>query len=177
MSFTTPHNVTSSTPQSPSVWQKAVHGWAMFGGVILLAVVLVNFCSAVLATIWRPIPGDLELTEMGVAIAAFAFLPYCQLTTANVSADIFTARASPKMVAVLRLAADFVALAFALILLWRMSYGMLDQFAYGYTTSILRLPHWFAFVPILASLLLLALSALMTLRKNLADLWTISAND
>jgi TRAP-type C4-dicarboxylate transport system permease small subunit len=147
-----------------------IHGWAMFGGLMLICVVLINFFSAVGAAIWQPIPGDLELTEMGVAVAVFAFLPYCQLTAANVSADIFTLHASEKTVAVLRALGNFVALLFAVILLWRMSYGAINQYTYSYSTSILRLPHWLAFLPILVSLILLTLSALMTLRQNLQTL-------
>jgi len=147
-----------------------VQFWALFGGAVLIGVVLVNFISAIGSAVLQPIPGDLELTEMGVAIAVFAFLPYCQMTAANVSADIFTSRASPKMVAAWRAVADVVALLFSTILLWRMSLGMLDQYVYGYTTSILRLPHWFAYVPILLSLLLLASSSLVSLTKDAREL-------
>jgi len=40
--------------------------------------------------------------------------------------------------------------------------GMIDQKAYGYTTAILQFPHWIAFLPILASLVLLAIASLIT---------------
>ncbi len=149
---------------------RLVTAWAVAGGLVLLALVLVNVVSvagaALLAT---PFPGDVELTEMGVAVAAFAFLPYCQLVGANVVADIFTARASPRTRARLAVLGDLAALGFALLLLWRMSLGMLDQRAYGYTTAILQIPVWWAFVPILVSLALLAVAALLTLRDHLAD--------
>ena len=52
------------------------------------------------AVFGRPFPGDFELTEMGVAVAAFSFLPYCQLTGANVTADIFTSGASRAWIAI-----------------------------------------------------------------------------
>lgn len=177
MKLTSSQNLPSSERRARPVLKKAIQGWAMFGGLVLLAVVLINFFSAIGSAILQPIPGDLELTEMGVAIAAFAFLPFCQLTAANVSADIFTARASPKVIAMLRIVADLVAMVFALILLWRMSYGMLDQFTYGYTTSILRLPHWIAFVPILVSLALLVLAALMSFLKHLSAFRMFASND
>ena len=47
--------------------------------------------------------------------------------------------------------------------------GMLDQKAYGYTTAILQFPHWIAFIPILVSLLLLALAAAVTLIYGVDD--------
>ena len=140
-----------------------IHGWAIVGGLVLLAVVLVNVASVIGSIFWRPFPGDFELTEMGVAVAAFAFLPFCQLTAANVTADIFTARASHRWISGFKLAAALVALGFALLLAWRMYYGMLDQRTYGYTTAILQIPIWWAFVPILFSLVLLAVAALVTL--------------
>lgn len=144
---------------------RAIEGWAMAGGLLLLAVVAVNVASVIGGVVWRPFPGDFELTEMGVAVAAFAFLPWCQLHDANVTADIFTSRASRRWVARFRLAASAVALVFALLLLWRMSLGMEDQRTYGYTTTILQIPIWWAFVPALVSLALLAVAAVLTLTE------------
>ncbi len=143
-----------------------IHGWALFGGLVLCAVVAINVVSVLGGIFWQPFPGDFELTELGVAIAAFAFLPFCQLTDANVTADIFTARASHRWVAAFRLAGSLVALGFAVILLWRMYLGMGDQRDYGYTTAILQLPIWWAFVPMLISLVLLAVAALVTLLQS-----------
>ncbi len=142
--------------------------WAVLGGLVLLALVLVNVASVVGAALFAtPLPGDVELTEMGVAVAAFSFLPYCQLVGAHVVADVFTAGLGPRAKARLAVLGDAIALLFALVLLWRMSLGMLDQRAYGYTTAILGIPVWWAFVPVLASLLLLALAALERLVHHL----------
>ncbi len=156
--------------QPPPRWMRAaealIQGWALLGGLVLCAVVAVNVVSVVGAIVWKPFPGDFELTEIGVAVAAFAFLPFCQLTDANVTADIFTARASHRWISVFKLAASLVALSFALILLWRMFAGMGDQRAYGYTTAILQVPIWWGFVPILISLALLVLASLLTLLRS-----------
>lgn len=140
--------------------------WALIGGVVLLAVVAMNVASVIGGVVWKPFPGDFEMTQVGVVVAAFAFLPWCQLTRANVSADIFTMRASPAWIARLRLAASVVALLFAALLFWRMSEGMADQRQYGYTTTILQFPVWLAFLPILVSLALLALASLVTLIED-----------
>jgi TRAP-type C4-dicarboxylate transport system permease small subunit len=143
---------------------RAVEIWALAGGAALLGVVLLNVASvAGSALAAMPVRGDFELTEMGVCVAAFAFLPYCQLAGANVTADIFTEGAGPRWRAAFAAAGSGVALAFSLLLLWRMWAGMTDQREYGYTTTILQLPHWMAFVPILISLALLAVAAAMTL--------------
>jgi len=144
--------------------------WALLGGLTLLAVVAVNMISIVGSVFGKPFPGDFELTEMGVAVAVFAFLPYCQLVGANVSADIFTSNASRRTVAFFTLLGSLVALGFASLLIWRMYFGMLDQKDYDYTTTILQIPHWMAFVPILLSLALLAIAALVTLLRDLSVL-------
>lgn len=149
-------------------WVRAVHflisGWAIVGGFLLLAVVGINvfsvFGGAVLGT---PFPGDFELTEIGVCVAVFCFLPYCQLTGSNVSADLFTAGASQRMLSVFAFIGSLTALLFSGLLLWRMYAGMLDQKNYDYTTAILQFPHWMAFVPILFSLALLVVASFMTL--------------
>ena len=144
--------------------------WALLGGCVLLALVLMNVGSVVAsALISTPFPGDFEMTQVGVAVAAFAFLPYCQMTGANVTADIFTSGVSKRWEAIFALAASLLALGFALLLAWRMWHGMLDQRAYDYTTTILQFPHWVAFIPILISLMLLAVAALMTLSKAAGD--------
>ncbi|WP_246209740.1 TRAP transporter small permease [Pikeienuella piscinae] len=143
--------------------ERLIHAWALLGGALLLLVVLMNVVSVVGAAIWVPFPGDFEMTEVGVAVAAFAFLPYCQLTDSNVTADIFTAGASRRWIARFRLLASVVALLFGALLLWRMFAGMESQREYGYTTTILQLPIWLAFIPILISLALLVAAALISI--------------
>ena len=144
--------------------------WALLGGCVLLTLVLMNVGSVVAsALISTPFPGDFEMTQVGVAVAAFSFLPYCQLTGANVTADIFTSGVSRRWEAIFALVASLLALGFALLLAWRMWAGMLDQRAYDYTTTILQFPHWVAFIPILISLALLAVAAVMTLSDAARD--------
>ncbi len=129
-----------------------------------MIVVVINVVSNVGSAAWgKPFAGDFELTEIGVAVAAFCFLPYCQLTGSNVSADIFTAKASAQMITVMAFFGNLTAFVFSLLLLWRMYYGLLDQKSYDYTTTILQFPHWIAFIPILISLVLLAVAAFLNL--------------
>jgi len=97
----------------------------------------------------------------------FMFLPYCQLTGANVTADIFTARAGPRTVALLEVVSALIALGFSALLLWRMYLGMLDYREYVETTTILHVPIWYAYVPALMSLVLMALASLRSVRNTL----------
>ena len=130
----------------------------------MLAVVLVNAYSIVADIFFaKPFPGDFELTEMGIAIATFCFLPYCQITASNVSADLFTANASKAAVAVMGVIASLVALGFSSFLLWRMSAGLFDYREYEEITGILSIPIWYGFVPAILSLCLLVVASFMSL--------------
>lgn len=154
-------------PEGDGAVATAVVAWALLGGLLLLSVVVMNVASVLGTLVGWPVPGDFEMTEMGVAVAAFAFLPYCQLTRANVTADIFTQKAGPRTLAFLSLLGSAIALLFALLMLWRMYDGMLDQKEYSYETSILQIPVWLAYIPILVSLALLAVAALCTLTQDI----------
>ncbi|MES0828399.1 TRAP transporter small permease [Ruegeria sp. SCP11] len=148
-----------------------ITGWALIGGLVLVAVVLVNAWSILAGAIFgKPFPGDFELTEMGAAIAAFCFLPYCQLVGANVSADIFTMRAGPRSVALMSLFAALIAVLFSALLIWRMGAGLQDYREYEEFTGILEIPIWWAFVPALISLALLFVASLITLKDALQKL-------
>ena len=154
-----------------SLARHVIIGWALFGGIALIAVVLVNAWSILAgALINRPFPGDFELTEMGTAIAAFCFLPYCQLIGANVSADIFTVRAGPRTVAAMSIFAGLIAILFASILLWRMGAGLQDYRKYEEFTGILEIPIWWAFVPTMVSLVLLLTASIITFVEALGQL-------
>lgn len=149
---------------------RLITGWALLGGLVLLAVVLMNTYSIIGNQFGHPFPGAYEMTEVGIAVAAFSFLPYCQLTGSNVTADIFTARASPRAIAIFSLFASVVAFGFSLLLLWRMYAGMWDKYNYGDISAILAFPYWIAYLPCLVSLALLALAALITLRDAMRDI-------
>ena len=142
----------------------------MLGGVLLLAIALMNTWSVIsLSALGFPVPGDFEMVQMGVAIAAFSFLPYCQLTGANVTADIFTSRASRRWIALFTLLAALMAALFSVLLIWRMSDGLASYIEYREVTTILNIPLWLAFPPILVSLALLILASLITLVEAIRD--------
>lgn len=147
--------------------RRVIEGWALLGGAVLLGIALLTAWSAATGfVLGKPLPGDFELTEILVAVAVFSFLPYCQLADANVTADLFTAGAGPRTVAALGLLAALLALAISVLLTWRTWAGMLDYRQFVETTAILKIPIWVAYVPALASLVLLVLACVIVLVKN-----------
>ncbi|MBO6901223.1 MAG: TRAP transporter small permease subunit [Rhizobiaceae bacterium] len=149
--------------------RKATGWWALVGGLVILGVVAVNVYSVALIILFdRPFPGVHEIVQVGVAIGMFMFLPYCQITGANVTADIFTANLGRRALARLAALGALFALLLAVLLLWRMFFGLQDLQTYRETTAIHQVPLWYAYVPILISLLLMAVSALLNLLETRA---------
>ena len=141
------------------VLRSVVTIWALAGGAVLLGVVAINVASVVLGMAGRSFPGDFELTQLGTAVAVFAFLPYCQWSGSNVTAGIFTSGAGRRTRANLQTAAQGVALIVASVLLWRLALGLADQKSYGATTAILQVPIWWAYAAGVVSLGLLCVTA------------------
>lgn len=155
---------------------RLIEVWALFGGIVILAVVAIQSISVVTGAFGHPLPGDFELTELGVAVGAFAFLPYCQLTGANVTADIFTSGLGRRWQAVLVFFSAIIALVFSVVMAWRTWIGAQDQFSYDYQTAILQIPIGYAFVPIVISLILVAVAAVVTLAESYQDIAHPSRN-
>ncbi|MCC2097036.1 MAG: TRAP transporter small permease [Hyphomicrobiales bacterium] len=150
--------------------RKIIEWWALLGGVLLLGVVLVTAWSLFRDILWaKPVTGENEIVQVGIAVAVFSFLPYCQMTGANISADIFTARTGARVIALLTLLGSLVALVFACILVWRTWAGLLDYREYLETTPIMQFPIWMAFVPILISIVLLVLASALSVHEAIDD--------
>ncbi len=154
------------------VLERVAQGFALAGGVMLLAVTALTVTSVVGRSVFnRPVLGDFELVEIGVAVAVFAFLPYCQLCRGNVVVDFFAQRAGARARA--RAWADAAhSLIYALIaalFAWRLALGGVELRAWGETSMILGVPIWWGFVPMAASMAVLAVVCLSTLLRSLGE--------
>src|SRR6188768_417426 len=113
----------------------AIRYWALAGGVILLALVVITAASAVSnLVIGKPFTGEYELAKHLVGIAIFTFLPYCQLAGANVTVDIFTEGMGTRAKSAMAVVSSLIAAVFALVLLRQMSLGFGDYWRYGEVT-------------------------------------------
>lgn len=140
-----------------------IRWWAILGGLLVSALALLTTYSAAAKLFFdAPFAADYELAKHFVAIAIFMFLPYCQLVGANVSVDIFTESMSAGKKAAMAVFSALFATGFAILLLRQMSFGFQSYLKYPETTPVLHLPLWTAFPPILVSLALLLIAALLT---------------
>jgi len=126
----------------------------------LIGAALVTLASVVKrALIGAPIQGDIELVELSIAVAAFSFLPYCQVCGGHVVADLFTARAPARLRAMLDTVSAVVFALIALVMAVSLASGGLAQAHAGEESMVLRIPAWWGYGPAAVSMLLLALAA------------------
>jgi TRAP-type C4-dicarboxylate transport system permease small subunit len=147
--------------------------WAVAGGVLLLAIVLVTTANAAsfaadrLARAWggtvAGLPGYEEFVRLAISGAALMFFPHAQARRAHVAVDIFVGL----LPAWLRLALDrlwlLATIAIALFLGWWMWFGMARARADALVTGVLGWPYWPFYLPGIASLILWAAVAAVQL--------------
>jgi TRAP-type C4-dicarboxylate transport system permease small subunit len=150
----------------PALLEKLAAWWAILGGLVLLAIVLVtatNVGAFGLDKIARlfggtvsGLPGYEDFVRLAISGAALMLFPYCQLKRGHVAVDLFV-NMTPRPV---RRALDAVSLiamaALALFLAYWMVLGLLETRADGALSRVLGWPEWPFYLPGIASLLLWA---------------------
>ena len=154
--------------------------WALLGGLTLVALMVVESLSVTarvlstttLGTMFKikGLAGDTELVEVGCAAAISAFLAHCQLMRANVFVDFFTAWLPQRVRSFLDLAANVLFMALAAALAWQTGKHALEKFAYGDTTTALRIPEAIPYTVMTISLALLVLATLYTVARSAAEI-------
>jgi TRAP-type C4-dicarboxylate transport system permease small subunit len=122
---------------------------AIAGGCVLLAATLITVISiigrALIPLGLRPVPGDFEMMNSAVLFAVFAFLPWCHLERGHAVVTIVTDSLPVRFGAFAEFVWDLVMLIAATFLAWRLWAGLLDKYANGEATFILRLPLWVSY--------------------------------
>jgi TRAP-type C4-dicarboxylate transport system permease small subunit len=136
--------------------------FAWLGGLIALAVAVMTVVSVVQrALTTKPIQGDIEMVQMGIAISISLCLAWCQLRGANIIVDFFTQRILPARSRMLDgIGCVLIAVMYGL-LAWRTSIGAFAVRAAGETTMTIELPMWWAYASLAPGLALAALIALV----------------
>lgn len=174
----------------------AARAAAYAGGLLLAGLALMTVASILGRRFsgWGlgAIPGDYELVAHGVALAVFAFLPWCHLARGHVTVDLVIDLLPPRARAAFGLLADaLVALAAGIILaqLWR---GFGEKLPYGSdglraalgmgarpffpeTTYELEIPLWIPYGLAVLLAALFAATALYTVWRSLN--WTIRGRE
>ena len=165
---------------------------AYAGGLLIAGLALMTVASILgrrlSALGLGPISGDYELVANGVALAVFAFLPWCQVERGHVSVDLVADVLPTRVKAALGLVADALVSIAALVILVQLWRGFGEKFPHGSealrgalgmgprpffpeTTYELEIPVWIPYAAAVALAALFALASLYTVWRALN--WTL----
>lgn len=140
--------------------EKLAAAFALLGGVCALLVAGMTLWSVVGRSLFAaPVRGDVELSQIGIALAVALCLPWCQLRRGNIIVDFFTQAAPARVNGALdRFGALLLAVMLGL-LAWRTGVGARGVDEAGEQTMILGLPMWWAYAILAPGLALTAVIA------------------
>ncbi len=126
-------------------------GLALAGGTVLVALIALTCVSIAGRALVPldigigPIRGIYDMTEIGMAAAVFAFLPWAQLRELHARVDLAQRTIPVRMNLALDLLFNIAMALVAAVGTWRLYLGMLDKLSYGETTLIAQIPVWHGF--------------------------------
>lgn len=148
---------------------QAVSMWAILGGIILLAIMVVTTLNAGAFAIDRiaryfgntfaALPGYEDFVRLAVSSAALMFFPYCQYKRGHVVVDLFVTRFSPNLNRALDLFSLFSTTALALFLAYWMMQGMIETYHDNALSRVLGWHEWPFYLPGVISLILWAMTS------------------
>lgn len=140
---------------------------AYAGGAIFILLIGMSLVSIVGRKLFSmPVPGDLEIMQMGAAVAAAMFFPYCQMNDAHVRVDFFTTWLPARVRAGLDCIAALLLGGVMLLLAWRTSVAAIASHESGDASHMLALPQWLPETLIVPSLILFGLAGLYIARRR-----------
>jgi TRAP-type C4-dicarboxylate transport system permease small subunit len=150
-------------PRGP--WERRLHGltraFAVAGGMGFIALVLMSLVSIIGRKIAAaPIPGDIEIMQMGGAVAAAAMLPFCEMERHHLRVDFFTTRLSLTARHGLDALSHLLLAIVAAVVAWRTAVGALSLREVGESSMMLLWPVWTVVAALVPSFVLLAVAAL-----------------
>lgn len=136
--------------------------FAVIGSAIALSVGVMTTVSVVGRAFFKsPIQGDIELTQLGIALSISLCIPWCQLRGANIIVDFFTQKLPPKKQGLLDAVGAVLVALMCLLLAWRTGAGAIAVREAQESSMILGLPMWWAYASLAPGLALGGLVALV----------------
>ncbi len=146
-------------------WGQRLHQltriFAIAGGLGFVALVIMSLISIVgRKIIAMPVPGDIEVMQMGTAVASAAMLAYCEMERHHLRVDFFTANISHSLREKLDALSHLLLALVALLVAWRTGASAMSLKEAGETSMILSWPVWAVVAGLVPSFVLLALAGL-----------------
>jgi TRAP-type C4-dicarboxylate transport system permease small subunit len=144
-----------------SFLRKISHVMGLAGALVALAISLMTTLSVASRALFNtPIPGDIEITQMGIALAISLCVPWCQLRGANIIVDFFTQNIAERNRQWLDGLGCLLLVVMYTLLAWRTGAGAVAVREAGETSMIISLPMWWAYAALAPGLAIAALIAL-----------------
>ena len=150
--------------------EPVVSAWALLGGAILIAIVLVTTFNVGAFTLDRVarlagsnvsgLPGYEDFVRLGISAAALMLFPYCQLKRGHVNVDLFAQHFPQSVQRILDILWLLITALLALGLAWYMVQGLQEAKGDQVVSPVLGWPEWPFYAPGIVSLVLWALVAL-----------------
>jgi TRAP-type mannitol/chloroaromatic compound transport system permease small subunit len=156
-----PENASTSPPFGPGGrWLFAACKYAAIaGGLVFVAMVAMEIVSIVGRKLFSwTVPGDVEILQMGAAVASATFFAWCHMVGGNVKVDFFTHNLKRHKVAWLDAVGSTLVGLFGALIAWRAAAGAWAVKDVGETSAILGWPVWIAQVLMVPSFVLLAVA-------------------
>ncbi|MGE3870150.1 MAG: TRAP transporter small permease [Pseudorhodoplanes sp.] len=147
-------------PVPPTGLARLSRAIAVAGGIVLVLISALVTVNAVLRWLFASaVPGDIELVQLGTALAVFAFLPLCQSHRGNIMVDTFTTWLPRPAQRFLDALWDLAYALIAAVIAWRLGVGAYDTIRSNTVSMVLGLPTGWAIAACAAMAALLALVA------------------
>jgi TRAP-type C4-dicarboxylate transport system permease small subunit len=136
--------------------------FAVAGSVIAMMVGVMTAVSVVGRAVFKsPIQGDVEITQLAMALSISLCIPWCQLRGANIIVDFFTQNLRHRSIRLLDAMGVWMLALMCLLLAWRTGVGALAVRDAQESTMIMGLPMWWAYASLAPGLAFAGLVALV----------------
>lgn len=146
-------------------WGRRLHAitrwFAIGGGLMFIGLVAMSLVSIIGRKIAAtPVPGDIEVMQMGTAMASAAMLAFCEMERHHLRVDFFTAHLRASLRHGLDALSHLVLAVVAIVIAWRTGLSAISLNEAGETSVILGWPVWIVVAGLVPSFLLLALAGI-----------------
>lgn len=132
---------------------------ALTGGALFLVLVAMSLVSIIGRKLFSmPVPGDIELMQMGTAVASATLLGYCEMTGKHLRVDFFTANMRRRNRAMLDGITHLALALVGFLVAWRTAVAAIALYNVGETSMMLGWPVWPATALIVPSFVVFALA-------------------
>jgi TRAP-type C4-dicarboxylate transport system permease small subunit len=134
---------------------------AWIGGLILLGLVGMSLVSIISRKLgFLPVNGDMEIMQMGCAVATCAFLPLCTLRGDHLRVEFFTEGCRSSVRRRFDAVTDLLLAGVFALLAWRTGLQMLDGQETGEVSALIAMPIWIPVMLLVPSLVMTAVCGL-----------------